>query len=575
MSEKLDGLQGRDTVYIDTDDDITSIIEKVSESENSVVALVPPKRIGALQSVVNLKLLLKAAKTNRKKIALVTTDKALLSLAAGLRIPVAKSLTAQSELLDIPDMDDSDDDVINGKDVAVGDLARITGDEKIRRNDSREDKEISAAVAAIETDDKIKNDIDADGTPDDKQKTKSKDKRKNVPNFDKFRRILFIGGGLAVLLVAFLVWAIGFAPRATITIATKTRSVAIDGTITLSSNSATNIDENQIQPVLKQIKKSETMEFDATGEKEVGEKAKGKVIIKNCIEPFNDITLKAGTILTDKGSGLKFALDTDISIPKAIVSGNLQIGIKCTKAGESKPVGVTAVNIGEEYNISGTKDLSVDGGYNATPQAAFSGGTKKTIKVVTEADLATVSESLKVKFNDDIKESTKKELESQMGDSVMAIDGSFTDTFGEVGVKPEIGAEVESGKATATLETTYVMMGIPNSDLENWLTIQIENKADINEKNPQKIYDTGLKQAKFDFNNDTKILRIRTNEAKIGVVLDENEIKKNAVGKQSGVIAADLEKISGVENATVEFSPFWVSTAPSVDKITVKFSTDE
>ena len=45
----------KDVIYIDIEDDITTIIEKVKEAATSIVALVPPKRVGVLQSIVNLK----------------------------------------------------------------------------------------------------------------------------------------------------------------------------------------------------------------------------------------------------------------------------------------------------------------------------------------------------------------------------------------------------------------------------------------------------------------------------------------------------------------------------------------
>jgi len=51
----------KDVIYIDVEDDITAIIGKVKASEHKIVALVPPKRIGAIQSAVNLKLVLRAA----------------------------------------------------------------------------------------------------------------------------------------------------------------------------------------------------------------------------------------------------------------------------------------------------------------------------------------------------------------------------------------------------------------------------------------------------------------------------------------------------------------------------------
>lgn len=47
----------KDVLYIDVEDDITTIIGKVKASKSKIIALVPPKRVGVLQSAVNLRLL--------------------------------------------------------------------------------------------------------------------------------------------------------------------------------------------------------------------------------------------------------------------------------------------------------------------------------------------------------------------------------------------------------------------------------------------------------------------------------------------------------------------------------------
>ena len=85
-------LRGRDTVYVDSDDDVTSLIERVVASGQSVVALVPSAKRGVLNSLVNLKLIRRAAERAHKKITVVTTESALISMASSLNIPVAKSV---------------------------------------------------------------------------------------------------------------------------------------------------------------------------------------------------------------------------------------------------------------------------------------------------------------------------------------------------------------------------------------------------------------------------------------------------------------------------------------------------
>ena len=74
----------KDVIYIDVDDDVTAIIGKIKKAKEKIVALVPPKRAGALQSAVNLRLLERMAKTDKKQLVLITNNAALVGLAAKL-----------------------------------------------------------------------------------------------------------------------------------------------------------------------------------------------------------------------------------------------------------------------------------------------------------------------------------------------------------------------------------------------------------------------------------------------------------------------------------------------------------
>ena len=65
----------KDVVYIDIEDEITGIISKMKESKAKIVALVPPKRSTVLNSVVNLKLLKRAADDSKKRVVLITNER--------------------------------------------------------------------------------------------------------------------------------------------------------------------------------------------------------------------------------------------------------------------------------------------------------------------------------------------------------------------------------------------------------------------------------------------------------------------------------------------------------------------
>ena len=564
-------LRGRDLIYIDTDDDVTSIVGRIKASEEVVVALVPPKRIGVLQSVVNLRLLQRAAKNAHKRLAIVTTDPALMNLASGLAIPVAKNINAQAKILEVAD-DEKISDVIDGNDITVD-----AGSSRSRSGNSSaaEDKEISAAVAAIETDDKIKNDLDADGVPDDEQELVKPVKKKiKVPSVNSLRKKILIGGGVAVVVIGFLVWAIVFAPKAVITIQAKTSAVEIKKSLSLVPSGDKDAAEGVLPPVVKQKKTNESVEFEATGSREVGEMAAGTVafcydVPKN--DPYSDelrrnsITLEAGTRLY--ANNMQYTIDAPIEI----IGGQSASG-ECETYYSVK---ATAVNIGEEGNIPQNTPMSVSGHSNLTAIAKtdFTGGSKETVKVVQQSDVDAAVAKLRERGGSD---AARDELMGQMSDSTVVIDGSFNVSQGDVKVTPGVGEtpEGDGAKATASIELTYTLVGVNKDDLSDVLDAALKDQTD---ETKQKVYNNGIDSVKFSgfaTANDGYTVTVTTN-GHVGPVINEDDVKNQAVGKKSEEIKELLKQTDGVNDVSVTMSPFWVSSAPSENKITVNFEINE
>jgi len=63
------------TLYIDIDEEITSIIDRVRKAEAKEVIIVAPKNAMLLQSIVNLRLLKKEADRRKKQLLIITQDK--------------------------------------------------------------------------------------------------------------------------------------------------------------------------------------------------------------------------------------------------------------------------------------------------------------------------------------------------------------------------------------------------------------------------------------------------------------------------------------------------------------------
>ena len=385
------------------------------------------------------------------------------------------------------------------------------------------------------------------------------------------RKKILIGGGAAVLVIVFLIWALVFAPFASIVIKAKTSIVEVEKTLSLIPSGDKDAANGLLQPVVKQQKSTDKVEFEATGTKEVGERATGTVAFCYDAQPYdsqtsdpNIVSLKAGARLF--ADGVLFSTDGPVDI-----KGGQDRSGKCVTYYSVK---ATAVNIGEESNVENNTQFTVSGQSDliAVAKGAFTGGSKRTVKVVQQSDVDKAVDELDETGEPD---KIKKELRDQMAETTVVVDSSFTTSRGDVQLSPGIGEEVKEGeKATASIETTYTMIGINKKDLGEIVDAQVAEQVD---EDKQKVYDNGLDEVKF---NDFQITEngytvTITTEAHVGPVIDENEVKKQAKDKKSEEIKALINQIDGVADVNVTMSPFWVTSVGSENKIKVEFEITE
>ena len=532
----------KDVIYIDVEDDITAIIDKVKKSKEKVVALVPPKRIGVLQSAVNLRLLTRTASNANKHIVLITNNSALTGLAASARIPVAKNLQSKPEIAPIPRMTKDDDDVIEGEQIPTK---------------SHADKDDSGEIEPKVPVSKVEN-IDIDGdTPRPAAAAPARSSRAKsgikVPDFGSFRKKMFLLAGGGVLLAVFLVWALIFAPRATIIISAKTSDQNLSSSVTVGPSMTTDSSQTHLQSIVQQDKATQTVEFDATGTKDVGDKATGTVVFSTTFIPDIGTTIPSGTQLI--ASGLSFVTTQPVTITFSNSSG--------------VSVGITAVENGTQYNGASGNMSGAPGNIKAKITGETAGGTSKVVKVVTQSDVDTAKAQLAAQNNDDM----KKKLTAKFEDGTVIIDSSFKSTAGDPTASPAVGQQSDN-KAKLTQDTSYSIVGIAKAQLDAYLDSAFQGT--LSNKSQQKIYDNGDKTAKFsDYkqnDGDQAGLVTLTATAQIGPKIDDSAIKEEVKGKRYGEIAGDLRAIDGVSDVDVKLSPFWVQGVPNdVKKITVEF----
>lgn len=549
----------KDTIYIDIDDEITGIIDKVQGSKKHIVALVLPKRATVLQSIVNMRLLKRTADASKKRLVLITSEAGLLPLAGAVGLHVAKTLQSKPAIPPGPEVPPvpegtEDEDVDLDNNAPIGQLAGMGA--------------AAAAGAAVAGDDEETIEIDNDtATPATSSGKKSKQSKKDgynkklkVPNFEKFRVWIFagIGGVIALIVLFFLMNSV--LPKATITITTDTSTANSDVTFTATPNQTTfNVDKQIVPATKKEYKKADTEKIAASGTKDKGTKATGSVTMStqtNCASPVGSVP--AGTSVSS--NGLNFITGDNASFSPSGFSGG-----KCIFTSNS--VSVTAQSPGDQYNLS-ARSYTVAGYPAVTAQGgAMSGGTSNIVKVVTQADV----DAAKQKILDRDVQAANDELKKQIkADGKFAIVESSSAGTPTVTTSPNVGDE--ANEVTVNTTTTYTMYGVKEDDLKKLVDADLKGKIDTSK---QGISDYGLDKATFKViekpaNGDMK-LDMQTTVV-VGLRPDVDAIRKAVAGKKKGDTKDTISAMPGVNDVTIKYSPFWVYKTPSKQsRITVNF----
>ncbi|MDR2063531.1 MAG: baseplate J/gp47 family protein [Candidatus Nomurabacteria bacterium] len=543
----------KDVIYVDIDDDIADIVDKVVDSPKRLVALVLPKNIGALKSVVNLKLLARSAHSSDKLVALVTPSTAILPLASQAKLAVAKSLRDRPIIPEVAPAENPISNVIDGSEDAP---IMVDGDAETPEE----------AV-------KIDEAIDDDVLKEEDDKKKKKDKSPKVPSFDKIRnRIVLIASIVGVVIVGIVVMWFVLAPEAVISVTTRTENRQLSEAVKFTTN------KDEVKPeegifLLEEheiVKKSE-VEFAITGEKIIGEKATGKITVRNCLAGmtgYTGFTVTTNARFTSE-EGLVFIPTSDTALSGW---GDAGIGTCETTA---KEISVVAEQIGSEYNLEAGQTFTIKNSQATfVKNSAMTGGVKKTVKVVSEEDYNLAKAGL-TSVNET---AGKKETLNSLSATLKPIgdETTVTMTVKEIEVIPKVGEETALTNAKMTQETVFKAHGVSASNLKDFINQKIT--ADIEGKSELRVYDTGIEGARLDnfVSADGKFSATLKSTVKIGPNISEDQIRELTTGKKFNEAKNSVSILQSVSDVVIDFNYFWVNTVPKDFKhIIVEFKTNE
>jgi hypothetical protein len=563
MSAKQPAKPAKDVIYVDVEDEITGIIDKVENSEHKVVALVLPKRAASLQSIVNMKLLKRSADGSGKNVVLITSEKALLPLAGAAGLHVARNLQSRPEIPDGPaglpaaapaaeEAEDVPEEAVDEEDLpGKFDYAKPIG--------------ALAAAHEAENPETIDLDDEEDEAPSPAPK-KSAVEKVSVPNFDRFRLMLGLGIVGVILLIVFVILALFVLPKGTVTIHTTSEPVTAAFNLNASAaNTSVDTAKGLIPAKLETSDQTGSQQVTATGQQNNGTKATGSVSMSDCVSGSSPSDVPAGTGVSTNGL-------TYITQQAAHFSPTFQVcGNGSGVLAKSNSVDITATQGGTKYNTS-LSGASVAGFSGVSADGSASGGTDNTITVLSQNDVNTAKDKLTGgSAADDFTKNFKKKLADQ-GEYVLVSTLKAGDP--SVTASPSVGQPANT--ATVTVKVTYTVLTVKKSDLSQAIQAKLAGQID---KSKQKLNGNFLNDTDVSVQSQTApnqaVLALNVETTAVPII-SETAVKKQAEGKKAGDVQQAINNWPGVKSVDVKLSPFWVSKVPKKDsKVTVKLVEDK
>lgn len=325
--------------------------------------------------------------------------------------------------------------------------------------------------------------------------------------------------------------------------------------VDVKKGGSSNFSKDQIAGVEISAKSGDSRKAVATGTKEVGEPAKGEVVVLNWTD--EETSFSQGAVIITK-NGIKFELDEGIKVASRAAKG----------PGE-KNVKVTAIDLGSEGNIGIGSEFTFTQhdklSYSAINDNAFTGGDEKEITVVSQEDLDKLKESL---F-----ESLKNAATTNLKEK--AADKSISENAIEVEITKQIfdkDLEEEATLVTLELEVEAFSVAYDENSLKEYLAEISNEDAPENLKARVEGIETFSVNAKT-FGGTLNL----TGKYKVNFVpkFEDDDLKEQIAGKSVKEAREIIKNIPEVSDVNVNFSPaFFISNTLPSDKDKIRFKIE-
>jgi hypothetical protein len=512
--------------YLEKEEELFSIIDKIKLSQGANVALVVPLGMLALKSIINLRILKEECIFLGKNIYIATSDALIKKLSQQAGIEILEPQTETPRIEKSAKMGR----IVDLRQKAITDTADTT--EELIFPRKYDEGPVFSEPLPIKSE-KIK-----------------KVRHFKFPKFKIFAWVFVILCVLGLLIYLVLV----VMPRTQITIYPKKESIKFDAEITVDKNTDT-VDSNSgtIPGQLFNVEEIQTKEFPATGEKEVEEKASGKIMVYNQYSSSSQTLVK--TTRFRSSDGKIFRLVNTTTIPGASIEEGKIIA-------SSKEVDVAADEAGEAYNI-GPTDFTIPG-FEGTPKyTAFygkstevmAGGAKGKMKVATADDISGAINIVTLELKDKV----SKEFEAKIPKDLKLLKNS--QTLEVVESKSSLKANQPGQKFTISIRIKASGIAFKEQDALYCIEKNVSDKISGNKTILLSTIKIDYSILKLDLNQGKAIYACNIG-AEAALNIDEQKIKSDLAGKSETEVKKYLSSLPEIESAKVVFWPFWVKKVP-------------
>lgn len=347
---------------------------------------------------------------------------------------------------------------------------------------------------------------------------------------------------IPIALVGLFLLGYIFLPQAKVTVFLDLRVLEKDSQVT-ADPTITSVDEanKKIPGKVVETQVSGSGKGAATGSKEVGEAAKGTVIVYNATT--SSLSLKKGTTLAND-KGLKFTLDDDVQIASKSASA-------ADPPSRSAATKATAVAIGPDSNIPAATDLTV-GGYSksevvAKVDQAFSGGVSKKVTVVTADD----QKKLLAQVLADLRKKGKDEIQAKLEGDYKMLEEALSDNITKQSFSKNVNDQ--ANEFTLDLGVRFRGTAYKDGDLKTIVSKLVETNIPDGYQLDLSQTETQADVAKLE--KDGKLIFLAKFKAKLMPKLDQNKIKKDLVAKTPTQAKDYLRGIQNVIGSDIVLKP--------------------